>query len=676
MPRDPAGGHEATVDEGARAGNGGAARRVEGVITAPYGSWRSPITAEQLVERVVALHELSVSGETLYWNERRPAEAGRQVVVRRSADGEVADAVPEGYSARTTVHEYGGGSYVVHGQTLFFSNFTDQRVYRLDPGAQPRPITPDPPAPGAYRYADGRVTPDGAWLVCARERHLEVGTVVNDLVAVPAAGGEPRVLAEGHDFFAAPRLSPDGRRLAWLSWDHPCMPWDGTELWVCEVDGAMELAGARLVAGGPRESVSQPHWSPEGVLHWVSDRTGWWNLYSKDAGPHRPLAPMEAEFSGPDWTFGQSTYTFLPDGRLVAAWTREGVGHLGVAAPGAGRFEPVDAPYTVFQVVTARGDGAVAIAASPLEAPAVVAIDVTTGAAEVLRSSREQPLDPGFLSEPRPLEFPTEGDRTAHALYYPPTNRDHGGPPGELPPLLVTSHGGPTGAASPALNLATQFWTSRGFAVVDVNYGGSTGYGRAYRERLAGRWGVVDVDDCVNAALHLGREGEVDVRRLAIRGGSAGGYTTLCALTFRDVFAAGASYYGVADLEALAIETHKFESRYLDGLIGPYPEARELYRQRSPIHFADRLACPLILFQGLEDKVVPPQQAEVMVEALRAKGVPFAYLAFEGEQHGFRSAATIKRAAEAELSFYGEVLGFEPADDIDPVPIENLEGRA
>jgi len=612
----------------------------------PYGSWPSPITPALLVERAVSMSQLHVSGDALYWNEGRPAEAGRQVIVRWAPGGEPSDVLPAGFSARTTVHEYGGGAFCVHADSVFFSNFADQRLWRIDPGRRPHAIAPEGP-----RYADADVSADGTHIACVRERHLP-GRVVNDIVELPCDGSQaPVVIATGHDFFAAPRYSPSGR-LAWLAWDHPRMPWDGTELWLAGDD--------RPVTGGAGESVSQPRWSPEGVLHWISDRSGWWNLY-RDG---RPLDPAEAEFGGPDWVFGQSTYAFLPDGGLVATRASRGTARLGVL----GR-PPLDLPYSSFASLQAYGDKVAAIAASPSLPPAIVVIDPTTAGARVVRASRRLTIDAGCISIPQSLEFPTTGTRSAFALYHPPANPACEGPPGELPPLVVTSHGGPTSAASSSLDLRTQFWTSRGIAVVDVDYGGSTGYGRAYRRRLDGQWGVVDVDDCVAAARHLARAGKVDGSRMVIRGSSASGLTALLALT-RGCFAAGASLYGVADLTALATDTHKFEAHYLDGLIGPWPGAADVYRARSPLHQADKLSAPLIIFQGLEDKVVPPAQAEVLVGALRRAGLPFAYLTFEGEQHGFRRAETIRRVAEAELSFYGQVLGFAPADAIDAVVIE------
>lgn len=644
---------------------------------APYGAWRSPITSASLVERSVGLSQLLVDGDTVYWNESRPNEGGRQVIVRRRPDGTIDDVLPAAFSARTLVHEYGGLCYAVRDGVVWFSNFADQRLWRIDPGGEPRPVTDEPPTPVSVRFADPVVTPDGAWVVCVRERHLgpEATDVVNEVVAVPAEGGsEPVVLCEGHDFFAAPRVSPDGRRLAWLSWDHPNMPWDGTVLRVADLGDDLSLGAPRVAAGGAAQWVSQPRWTRDGRLLFTSDRySGWSNLYVDDGGMGVRVTDTDAEFSGPDWVFGQATFDALADGTVVAAWSSQGLDHLGVV--GDGDPAEITVPFTSIDDVHAAGDApaVLCIAGSAHEPAAVVRISVPGGEVEVVRRSRETSIDPGYLSTPRPIVFPTENMTSAHALFYPPTNADFAAPEGEKPPLIVISHGGPTSATSSRFNVGIQYWTSRGFAVVDVNYGGSTGYGRDYRERLAGQWGVVDVDDCVNAARWLAQEGEVDGERMVIRGGSAGGYTTLATLTFRDAFAAGASHYGVADAEALALHTHKFESRYLDKLIGPYPEAVDVYKQRSPIAHTDRLSRPLILFQGLEDKVVPPEQAEMMAEALRRKGIPFAYLSFEGEQHGFRKAETIMRVYDAELSFYGRVLGFAPADETEPVRIENEE---
>ncbi|HYN98897.1 MAG TPA: S9 family peptidase [Actinomycetota bacterium] len=639
----------------------------------PYGSWPSPITADLLVEKAVSLSYPMNHGSDILWLEMRPAEAGRYVIVRRSPDGTVTDVLPEGFAARTLAHEYGGLAYTVFGETIFFSNFSDQRMYRIDPGSDPQPITAEPPEPRAYRFADQVVSPDGRWVMCIRERHTPEG-VLNEIAAISAdATDDPQDLFGGHDFYSAPRLSPAGDRLAWLSWDHPRMPWDGTELWEAPIGPDLTLGKPRKVAGGTEESVSQPRYSPDGQLYFISDASGWWNIYVDEPAGARAVAPMDAEFAGPDWVFGQSSYTFLNDGSLVAIWAEEGLDRIGVMRPGDDRFTPIETGYTVLHSIRPFGSGVLAIAASAAEAPAVVVISIPDGGVQVIRRSRELTVSPDLISAPRAIEFPTEGGLTAHALFYAPDNPDYAAPEGELPPLIVISHGGPTAATSSALNLGIQFWTSRGIGVVDVNYGGSTGYGREYRRRLNGTWGIVDVDDCINAARYLADRGEADGNRLVIRGGSAGGYTTLCALTFRDAFACGGSHYGVADAGALAEDTHKFESRYLDGLIGPWPEARALYEERSPIFHTDRLSTPLILFQGLEDEIVPPAQAERMAEALRSKGVPFAYLAYEGEQHGFRKAENIKRTAEAELYFYGRILGFTPADDLPPVEIENAE---
>jgi dipeptidyl aminopeptidase/acylaminoacyl peptidase len=653
---------------------------------APYGSWKSPISAEQLARGGVGLGELQTDGDAVLWLELRPAEGGRQVICRWE-QGTITQLTPDGFNVRTRVHEYGGGAFLVHQGVVWFSNFADQRLYRQDPGPGQlvRPITPETATPATLRYADACATPDGALLVCVRERHQD-GEVINELVALPGDGSaDPWVIAGGRDFYASPRLSPDGRQLAWLEWDHPNMPWDGTELRVANAEvegGALRLAAPKLVAGGPDESIFQPSWSADGQLSFVSDRSGWWNLYRLadpgDGAEAELLAPMQAEFGQPQWLFGMTTYALLPDasGRIACVYGRGPVRSLGILAPWSTCPDPIELPYTSFSNLHALGGslaGKVAcVAGSPALAPEVVIIDPDSGAVTVLRRSREVDFDPAYLSTPRPIEFPTEGDLTAHALYYPPANPSFQAPEGERPPLLVTSHGGPTAQASSVLNLGVQFFTSRGFAVVDVDYGGSTGYGRAYRQRLNGQWGIVDMADCANAALSLADQGPADRARLAIRGGSAGGYTTLCVLTFRDDFAAGASYFGVADLAALAQDTHKFESRYLDRLIGPYPEDTEVYQARSPLHHTEGLSCPVILLQGLEDLVVPPVQAERMAAALDAKGIPYAYLPFEGEQHGFRRAENIQRAAEAELYFYSRIFGFELADPVEPVEIHNL----
>jgi dipeptidyl aminopeptidase/acylaminoacyl peptidase len=642
---------------------------------APYGSWRSPITAAAIAAGEVSISSPTIVGDVVYWLEGKPLEGGRVVVVKVTPDGTRSELTPAPYYVRTRVHEYGGGAYAIHGSSVFFSNFADQRLYRQDEGEAPRAITPEPAVPSGVRYADACVSSDGKWLICVRERHASDGPDAdNELVVLPADGsGEARIIASGHDFYSSPRISPDGRRLAWLSWDHPRMPWDGTELWVADLGSDGAVSNERHVVGGPEESIFQPEWSPLGELHFVSDRTGWWNLFRIRGESPEPLAPMEAEFGSPQWVFGMSMYTFLADGRIAAIMTRNATDQLVFIRPGEA-IETADLPYTVYgRRLTSSGNTLVFTAASPTEAGAVIRLDVTTGERQVLGRSLEHQPDPSYVSRPRSIAFPTEDGRaTAYAIYYPPTNADFVGPDGERPPLIVESHGGPTSMYLAQFSLDIQYWTSRGFGVVTVNYGGSSGYGRPYRERLKGQWGIVDTADCIAAARYLAGQGDVDGERLAIRGGSAGGYTTLCALVFHDDFAAGASYYGVADCEALATDTHKFESRYLDGLMGPYPEARDVYYARSPIHFADRLSCPVILFQGLEDRVVPPSQAEMMAEALRAKDLPVAYLAFEGEQHGFRKAETIQRTLEAELYFYSRVFRFPLSEAIEPVEIENL----
>jgi dipeptidyl aminopeptidase/acylaminoacyl peptidase len=588
---------------------------------------------------------LDVRGDLIRWSEARPQEGGRHAVV----DASGRELTPPGANARTRVHEYGGGAVWYHGDSVFHSEFTDSRLYR-----DGEPITPEPPAPNSLRYADGSVTPDGATVVCVRERH-EGGEVVNELVSLPSDGSaEPTVLQSGHDFYAAPRLDPSGKRLAWLAWDHPNMPWDGTFLYV---DG-------EVVAGGDRESVIDPRWSADGALHWCSDRTGWWNIYREG----RPLTSFDdREIGGPAWVFGMTRYAFLGDGRIVSVVTKDAVDSLWLGD------EELDLSWTRYSptALAADGDRVVYAAASPTRATTIVSYDIATGSEEVIRRSLDVDLDPASISVPRAIACPTRDGGLAHAFFYPPTSAEFEGGSDETPPLLVEAHGGPTAHTSPVFNLDIQFLTQRGIGVVDVNYRGSTGYGREYRRMLNGRWGESDWADCVDAAKYLAREGDADPARTWVEGGSAGGYVVFCALAFEpDSFGAGVSWFGVADAEALALDTHKFESRYLDSMIGPYPERADLYRERSPVHFADRLERPMLLLQGLDDKVVLPAQAEMMVEVLERKGIPHAYLSFEGEGHGFRKEENIIRSHDASLSFVGQVFGFEPAGEIEPVALK------
>jgi dipeptidyl aminopeptidase/acylaminoacyl peptidase len=646
---------------------------------APHGAWSSPITPAMLASASVRLGLVAMDEGLVYWTETRPEEAGRVALVRADAFTAPADVVPTGFSVRSKAHEYGGGAFVVHRGVLFFSNFRDQRLYRHTPGVgEPVPITPE--TGGAHRFADGRVTADGAWWLGVRERHVGERVpedVLNELVAIPTDGSaEPKVIASGRDFYSDPRISHDGTKLCFLAWDLPWMPWDGTELFVADLAADGTLGEVRHVAGrGGEESIWQPTWSPGGELYWASDRSDRWNLERERDGERQTVHPAPAEFGWPQWIFGASSYAFLGDGRIVCHSTGGGVDHTGILDPETGELTEMDLPQTVVPhpSLVAEGTSVAFVGASPSTAPQVVLLDLTTRGVDVLRESNPVDIDRAFLSAPEPIEFPTAGGLTSFAHFYPPSNAGFRGPEGELPPLIVVSHGGPTSRADPSLDVETQFWTSRGFAVVDVNYGGSTGFGRAYRQRLNGNWGVVDTTDCINAARFLAGEGRVDGARLVIRGGSAGGYTTLCALTFHDDFAAGASYFGIADLVPFAAGgTHKFECAYEHTLIGPWPEAEELYRERSPINHVEMLSTPMLVLQGAEDVIVPPAQAELMVGALRAKGLPYAYLLFEGEQHGFRKADTIRRAAEAELSFYAQILGFEPGDPVPRLAIENL----
>lgn len=712
----PALPHDSATHAQAGRGTNAPARRA-----APFGSWVSPITTDLIVGATIRLGQPAFGAGGVVWTEGRPAEQGRTVLVRyplTTPSASVAtrdpgetqgpeDMTPAPFNVRTLVHEYGGGAYVADTDAVWFSAFGDQQIYGIDridqAGAHAASEASTSGAPTASSASSGSSAPDRAAttralptprqitheanvrfadaivdhahgrLICVAEDHR--GTAhepVNTLVSVALSTGAMQVLVDGHDFFSSPALRADGQQLAWLSWDHPNMPWDGTQLWLADLDADGALGNVRCIAGGADESIFQPAWSPSGELHFVSDRSGWWNLYRVRNGVIEALYPCDAEFGTPQWQFGTCTYGFDAQGRIVCLYAQDGDTHLAILDADAHRLDEIATPFRAMRDLRIRGDQAVFVGSSPTAHEAIVLLELGTRTHRVLREASSAHPDPADISIAQAIRFPTTGGLEAHALFYAPANAAFEGPPDARPPLLVFSHGGPTSSTDAALKWSIQYWTSRGFAVVDVNYGGSSGYGRAYRSRLERAWGVVDVDDCVNAARYLIEQGRVDGERVAIRGGSAGGYTTLCALTFRTFFKAGASHYGIGDLEALARDTHKFESRYLERLVGRYPQEQARYRERSPVHHADRLSSAMILFQGAEDKAVPPNQAEAMYNAVRAKGLPVAYLLFEHEQHGFRRADTIRRAYEAELYFYGRIFGFTPADVIEPVEIDNL----
>jgi dipeptidyl aminopeptidase/acylaminoacyl peptidase len=625
-----------------------------------YGSWKSPITADLIVAETVSFGGVWIDGDDIYWSELRPAEGGRNAVVRCTATGNIDDVLPSSYSARTRVNEYGGGALAVANGVVYFSNNEDQRVYRLDPASMPVPIAP----PDTRRYADLIVDRVRRRLIAVCEDHRVDGEPAHSIVAIDVLGAAPpRTLTSGHDFYAAPRLSADGRRLAFLAWDHPNMPWDGTDLFVAEIGTDGEVRDVRHVAGGPNESVCQPAFAPDGVLYFVSDRSGWWNLYRYRDGGVESLLALAAEFGAPHWVFGLSAYAFASPRKVVCTFNERGTWRLGMLNVETHEWRTLPTPYTDIGYIQSNDQRAVFIAAGPTTLAEIIELDFATERLNVIRRSSVVSIDSGYLSTPRAIEYESGGGEHAHAFFYGPRNRDVAAPPNERPPLLVLNHGGPTSATTSALNLKIQYWTSRGFAVLDVNYRGSTGFGRAYRKRLDGNWGIVEVEDCIYGAHHLVAQGGVDGARLAIRGASAGGFTTLCALAFHRVFRAGAVYYGVGDLETLAHDTHKFESRYLDRLIGPYPAQQQRYRERSPLHHADQITCPVIFFQGMKDRVVPPDQTERLVQTLRQRHIPVAYVSFPDEQHGFRIAENVKRTLETELSFYGRVFGFDTDAD-------------
>ena len=641
---------------------------------APYGTWTSTIDAARVAAGATPMSGLQVGGadgNDIFWLAGRAAEAGRNTLLRHHG-AETQELTPAPFNVRTRVHEYGGGAYLVDGDTVYFSHFADNRLYRLAldaDNAVPVALSQG----GKHRFADFILDRTSQRLIGVRELHGddEHAQPVNTISAVGFDGTET-VLAAGADFYSSPRLAPDGRTLAWLSWDHPRMPWQGTTLWRAGVNADGTLSAPVQVAGGAEESICQPEWSPDGLLHFVSDRSGWWNLYRQGGDQTiEALCPMEAEFGGPHWTFGNSMYGFRSAGEIICTYIDKGVSRLARLLPASGKLEPLSNPYEEIRELRVAPGYVAMLAGSPTIALELARIDFTEEGVEILAQSIEDLPDEANLSVPLNLEFASNG-RTAYAFFYPPRNALVTAPDGEKPPVIVISHGGPTGMTVNTLKLATQFWTSRGFGVLDVNYGGSTGFGRAYRDLLRGQWGIVDVEDCVAGARALVERGVADNDRLIIRGGSAGGLTTLCALTFHDVFKLGASYYGVSDLKGLDQDSHKFESHYNAYLIAPQPQAEALYQARSPINHTDRLKRPMIFFQGLDDKVVPPQQSEMMVDALRARGVPVAYVPLEGEGHGFRKGENIVRTLEAELYFYQRMFGLQDAAAPAPVHIDNL----
>ena len=631
-----------------------------------YGAWRSPITADAIVAESIGLSGVSFHNGNLYWTESRPTEGGRNVLVERTPDSNERDINPAPYNIRTRVHEYGGGASLLSNDTLYFINFADQQVHRQQLADDtPKQLTNAPD----LRFANGSMDNLRSRIIYVIEDHTGNGEAQNYLGAVSLTDGSIIKLTEGHDFYSSPTLNPNGDQLSWLTWDHPDMPWDETRLWQASIDEDGRLHEPELVAGGDKQSIQQPRYSPDGRLFYVSDVGGWWNLY----GPDGCLCEKPAEFGSAHWSFGLCSYQFVDDNTIICAYSEANLSRLATLDLTNGKLTEIEQDDTDIGGIHLDEGQLCYIGASPTQISTARVRDMVTGHTATIKQSASLDTDPGYLSRPEAIQFPTTGGDTAHAFFYPPTNKDFEAPDGELPPLLVFMHGGPTSATHSALSLRTQYWTSRGFAILDINYRGSTGYGRAYRDKLHMNWGVVDVEDTVNGVKFLVEQGLVDNEKTAIRGGSAGGFTVLAALTFENIFKAGASLYGIGDLETLARDTHKFESRYLDSLIGPYPHEIERYKARSPINHTEKLTGAVIFFQGLEDNVVPPNQAETMVQALDAKGLPCAYVPFEGEQHGFRRAENIKRSLELELYFYGRVFGFSPADEIEPIPVRNLD---
>lgn len=633
----------------------------------PYGTWKSPITTSLMTRGAVGLGPVTVLGGRPVWAEQRPFEAGRTALVMLNEGGMAVDLMPEPYNARSRVHEYGGGAFVVLDESILFVDGRDQRLVRVWPGGRVECLFERP----GCAYADFVFDRERGRVICVEEDASGDGEPSNRIVSITLEG-ERHNLVEGADFYMAPKLSPDGGRMAWVEWYHPDMPWDGTVLMEAAIDDAGVLRKPVRIAGSRDEAIFQPEYAPDGTLHYVSDREGTWNIARTGEGG--AVYRSQIEFGLPHWQFGMRTYGFMDDGTIIATGADKGEWGLYILRNSRG-FEPerLDLPWCCYDWLTVSGQTARFVGGRKDAPQETVELDLDSLKARVLKKSAVLDVPADTVSKGQPITFPSTEGRVGHAWYYPPMNGAFVAPEGELPPMIVKCHGGPTGQSTDSLSLKTQFWTSRGFAILDVNYAGSTGYGRKYRHLLDCKWGIYDVEDCVNAARHMVDRGLADPARLLISGGSAGGFTVLKALTDFDVFAAGCSSYGVADLVTLAQDTHKFESRYLDRLIGPWPERADLYRERSPVNASDRLSCPVIFLQGADDKVVPPSQTEAMVAAMREKKLPVAYLLFDGEGHGFRRADTVRAALDAELSFYGRIFGFSPPDIEEPVEIENFQ---
>lgn len=632
---------------------------------APYGSWESPITAELTTRNSVGLSSINLDGDDLYWIESRPDEGGRRVIVKRDREGDISDAIPTGYSSRTRVHEYGGGSYSVFDGVIYFSNHSDQVLYRLKKGGMPEPLTTT-----GYRYADCIMDKNHNQLICVQEDHTAEGEPVNTLVSVSL--GEQRkvrTLFSGTDFVSSPQINPAGDTLVWITWDHPNMNWDDTKMWMAKVTPQGSLSGTKTIVERESLSVQEPRWTNDGKLYYIADPENWWNLHIYEDNYGHPIHNEEKEF-GRSGALGAHSYAFLSNEEAIAKYELDGTSHLAKINLKTGKLKEIKTPYVNISKVYAKGDNIYLIGSTPTSASEIV--QYTDDEFTTIKKSQEAIVDEAFISQPKAITFPNLKGEPTHAFYYPPTNPNFEGTDGELPPLIVKLHGGPVAATNPSFNASTQFWTSRGFALVDINYGGSTGYGRAYRERLRGQWGIVDIDDTKAALEYLISQDLADEDRLLIRGGSAGGYSVLVALSQHDIFAAGANYYGISDLEILARDTHKYESRFLDSLIGKYPEDIDIYKERSPINHLDGFKSPLIVFQGLLDPVVPPNQSELIVSALRERGVPVAYYPYEGEYHGFGKKENIIHSLESELVFYGKILGFDPAGELPEIEIDNF----